>query len=306
MAAVRKLKYQPNHFARSLRQQVSKTVGLLITDILNPFYASIAKGVQDFIYDKGYHLILCNTDEDAEKERTYIQTLRSFQLQGLIVVPMKSTQANIQELTHLPIIEVDRLTNGTGTRAVLVDNVRGARDAVEHLIDLGHRKIALISGDLDVTTGEERLRGYLNALRAANITLDPHWIIESNHTDEGGYSAMAQLLKLKPDNRPTAVFGFNSATTAGAIRCILEKGLRIPTDISVVGFNDSPWAQRMSPPLTVVAQPSYEIGWTAGEMLYRMVTGQALSSDDKVIRLQPKLTVRKSTAVPATYEVVRE
>lgn len=298
--AVEELGYQPNQLARSLRQKSSHTIGLIVTDLLNPFHATVAKGVQDAAYEHGFSVILCNTDEDAAKEKNYLQLLAAQQLRGLVVVPTARTRENLACIPDVPVVEVDRTSGREGVCAVLADNVRGAREAVEHLLALGHRRIATVTGKMAVTTGAERFAGYLETMREAGLTPDSRWIIHGNHLEEDGYRATRHFLALPPQLRPTALFVVNNESTAGVVHALRELGLRLPEDISLVGFDDSRWARLMDPPLTVVAQPTYELGYQAGETLFRGVERKRVSPS--ILRLRPRLLVRGSTGPPPVQE----
>ena len=291
--AVEELQYHPNEMARGLRQRASRTIGLVLTDFLNPFQAMIAKGAQDAAFTLGYNLIICNTDEDSSREKGYLATLQANQVQGLILIPTEHSSRNLRAVRNLPIVEVDRVSGNANSHAVLVDNVEGSREAVRHLITLGHKKIGMILGKREVTTGRERLEGYMQAMREANIVVKLEWIAEGNHTAEAGQKAAAQLVALPSDTRPTAFFCFNNEMTAGALLQLRKDGLRVPHDISIVGFDDSPWAQLVDPPLTVVAQPAYEMGHIASERLLGIIKRK--TSDVSVSRLATRLIVREST-----------
>ena len=297
LKVARELNYQPNQFARALKRQNSNLIALLITDLQNPFYASIAKGLQATVAKQGYSLILCDTNESSEREKGYLEELAGLQLSGLIIVPTETTKDNLNRLVSVPIVEVDRTSGFTHSHAVLIDNRAGARDAVEHLIGLGHRRIGFISGRPTLTTGSERRDGYLDAMRSADLRVDEAWIVlNEHHSEEGGCLAAAELLTLPESRRPTALFAFNNESAAGAIRALREKNLSIPTDVSVVGFDDSRWAQLMYPPLTVVEQPAYDLGCLAGERLFGALSNKGIGRT--VVRLSPKLIVRGSTAAP--------
>jgi DNA-binding LacI/PurR family transcriptional regulator len=298
LKAARELGYQPNQVARSLRTRVNQTIGLLVSDILNPFHATLAKGLQDAAFDHGYHLLLCNTDEDPTKEAAYLRLFQSNQLRGFVIVPTERSRRLLQEFSDIPVVEADRTSGLPNLHAVLADNLSGTRQAVEHLIQLGHRKIAIIAGKPDVTTGVERLEGYLQTMRAFGLEVNPRWIVHGNHREEGGYRAARELLNLPPNDHPTAWFVINNEMTAGAVRAIREAGLHIPKDLSIVGFDDSRWAQLMDPPLTVVDQPAYDLGYTSGEILFKLF--ERASPPPKVVRLHTQLVVRSSTAPPST------
>lgn len=297
LEAARQLGYQPNQLARSLRQRSSRSLGLIITDILNPFHATVAKGVQDAAEKHDYTVFLFNTDEDPEKERRALNALRGHLPQGLLIVPTPRTRENLKLVANLPTIELDRQSGTPGAHSVMVDNVGGARSAVEHLTALGHRRIGMIVGRLDITTAVERHQGYREALAAAGLPYREELVLPGNHREEGGRVAAHALLSRPPDERPTALFVGNNEMTVGAVLAARELGLRIPEDLSIVGFDDSRWARTMQPALTVVAQPEYDIGFLACETLLSLLRhGKAVQPIR--IRLVTTLIVRDSTAPP--------
>ncbi|GIW33583.1 LacI family DNA-binding transcriptional regulator [Meiothermus sp.] len=297
LQAARELGYQPNQLARSLRQRSSRTLGLIITDILNPFHATLAKGVQDAAEKHNYTVFLFNTDEDPEKEQRALNALRGHLPQGLLIVPTPKAKENLKLVPKLPTVELDRSSGTPGVRTVMVDNIGGARTAVQHLIELGHRRIGMIVGRLDISTAVERLQGYREALTAAGISYCEKLVLPGNHREEDGRQAALTLLNLPPEERPTALFVGNNEMTVGAVLAVRELGLRIPQELSIVGFDDSRWAATMHPALTVVAQPTYELGFLACETLLSSLSrGQpALPTS---IRLDVSFIVRESTAPP--------
>ncbi|RIH84074.1 Catabolite control protein A [Meiothermus luteus] len=300
LQAARQLGYQPNKLARGLRKQQSRLLGLIVSDILAPFHATLAKGVQDAAEKHGYMVFLFNSDEQPEKEARYLQELQSHWPEGLLIVPTAKTRQHLRNLRSagsMPIIELDRTSGTPGVHAVLVENVLGAREAVEHLISLGHRRIGMVTGEPVITTAQERLEGYRQALKAAGIALDERLVANGYHKEEGGYAATLQLLRLPAPERPTALFVGNSEMAAGAVQAIRDLGLRIPEDISLVSFDDTRWAQLMEPALTVVAQPAYEIGYLACETLVSLLRQKA-PAEGRILRLKTRLLIRHSTARP--------
>lgn len=300
LQAARQLGYQPNKLARGLRKQQSRLLGLIVSDILAPFHATLAKGVQDAAEKHGYMVFLFNSDEQPEKEARYLQELQSHWPEGLLIVPTAKTRQHLRNLRSagsMPIIELDRTSGTPGVHAVLVENVLGAREAVEHLISLGHRRIGMVTGEPVITTAQERLEGYRQALKAAGIAPDERLVANGYHKEEGGYAATLQLLRLPAPERPTALFVGNSEMAAGAVQAIRDLGLRIPEDISLVSFDDTRWAQLMEPALTVVAQPAYEIGYLACETLVSLLRQKA-PAEGRILRLKTRLLIRHSTARP--------
>jgi LacI family transcriptional regulator len=300
LQAAQRLGYQPNKLARSLRKQKSHLLGLIVGDILAPFHATLAKGVQDAAEKHGYMVFLFNSDEQPEKEARYLQELQSHLPEGLLIVPTAKTRQHLQSLQNLrnlPIIELDRTSGSPGIHAVLAENVLGAREAVEHLIQLGHRRIGMVAGEPVITTAQERLEGYRQALEQAGIPFDEQLVACGYHREEGGYAAAMELLKRPPSQRPTALFVGNSEMAAGTVQAIRDLDLRIPEQISLVSFDDTRWAQLMEPALTVVAQPAYEIGFLACEMLVSLLQ-QRKQMQGHTLRLKTRLLIRHSTARP--------
>ncbi|RDI94607.1 LacI family transcriptional regulator [Meiothermus sp. QL-1] len=299
LQAVEELGYQPNQVARSLRKRSSRTLGLIITDILNPFHATLAKGVQDAAEKHDYTVFFFNTDEEPEKERRALYSLRGHLPQGLLIVPTAKARENLKLMKNLPIVELDRSSGTPGVRTVMVDNIGGARKAVQHLIELGHQRIGMIVGRLDISTAVERHQGYREALAAAGIPYCETLVLPGNHREEDGRKAALALLSLPPEERPTALFVGNNEMTIGAVLAIRELGLRIPEDISIVGFDDSRWAATTHPALTVVAQPTYELGYLACESLISSLSQE--TSLPPNIRLEVSFIVRESTAPPGGF-----
>lgn len=296
LSAARQLGYQPNVLARSLRQRETRTIGLIVADILNPFHALLAKGVQDSADQHGYTVFLFNSDEDPHKERRALDTLRGHLPQGLIVVPTSGTREHLGALPDLPVVELDRISGHPTATTVTVDNVGGALSATRHLLDLGHRRIGMIVGQQDITTAVERHEGFRSALQEAGVPYDPALVVSGHHREDDGHRAARRLLGRSRGTRPSALFVGNNEMTVGAVLAIRELGLTMPGELSLVGFDDSRWAQTMSPPLTVVAQPAYDLGRLACEHLLGRL-GQPHAAAVHV-RLPTELLIRRSTGPP--------
>jgi DNA-binding LacI/PurR family transcriptional regulator len=291
--AIKELNYQPDHVARSLRAKRTMTVGMLVSDIANPFYADVVRGAQDVLSDKHYSLILCNTDEAPERELSTLQVLIQKKVDGLIVV---ATGANVEPLREasnagISIVLVDRQLPGNWLDTVLVDDERGAYEAVWHLLQLGHRQIGAIIGKIGISTTDNRRRGYEAALRDFGVPVDPALIQTGHSTIQGGIAAAHALLDHRP--RPTAIFAANNLMTVGVFLALKERGLRCPEDLAVVGFDDMVWLSAFTPGLTTVAQPNYELGKRAAELLLDRLTGHPPESP-RLVTLPPKLIVRES------------
>ena len=289
------LGYRPSRVARRLRMSSGHAhlVGLIIPDIQNPFYAEIARGVEDAAYAAEYALLLCNSDESSEKEHFYLDVMRSESVDGVVLPPFDETDAAVAAImkTGMPVVCVDRSLSKEKTDLVEVDNYRGAFEAVTHLIDRGHKSIGLIEGRIQVSTSRERRRGYLDALAEAGIPVRKDLMREGDFRQESGRVLAGQLLDMKKP--PTALFALNNLMTIGALNAIHQRNLTVPTDVAIVGFDDLPFAEALDPPLTVVRQPAYDVGRQAMELLLKRIMEPTRST--VTMRLLPQLIVRRST-----------
>ena len=291
------LGYERNSLAQSLKKQTSQTIGLIVSDITNPFFTSVVRGVENVANARGYSLILGNSDEDLKKEMGYMHLLESKRADGLIVAFTLGNHEYLHSWPahRLPLVGIDRLPDDACIDAVLIDNVAGARHAVEHLITLGHERIGIVTGLPGITTTEERLIGYQRALAAHGIPLDPALIVEGNSRIDGGERAALQLLT-REVARPTALFVTSGLMIISALQAINQMGLRCPEDIALVGFDDFEWAAVMYPRLTTVSQPTYEIGQKAAQLLFDRL--EKRDAPPQVVRLQPQLIIRESSGAP--------
>lgn len=294
LKAANELNYRPNHVARRMRVKSSDSlvIGLIITDVGNPFFSELSRGVEDVAYQHKHALMICNTDEEAEKEKFYIDSMLSEKVSGLIIVPSKGNAAYIKELKEqgYPIVCVDRYPDGLNIDTVTIDNEKGAYLAVKRLTELGHRKIAIICGIKGVSTTEGRFGGYEKAMKEAGNEMSDDLIIFENYKESGGRNAMRKLLSQK--NRPTAVFSTNNLMTLGCLEEMYEQNIRIPEDIAIIGFDDMPWSVALNPPLTAVKQPGYELGLNAAELLFKRQNNLDRNTMNMV--LNPELIIRKS------------
>lgn len=291
--SVADLHYRPNGLARSLKQQKAHILGLVLSDITNPFFTTLVRAVEDTARGAGYTLLLGNTDEDVAKEETYVELLRSRQVDGLILVASAGEHAYLPELLNagLPVVCVDRSLVALGADSVLTDNIAGAYQAVSHLIALGHRRIGIVTGLAGVTSTYQRLEGYRQAMTEHGYPLDPALVREGNSRLDGGAACAADLLRMP--NRPTALFVTNNLMTIGAMRAIEDAGLHCPDDVALVGFDDFEWASVFRPRLTTVRQPVYEIGKAAARFLIQRIEGKR-KGDPIELLLPPTLIVRES------------
>jgi LacI family transcriptional regulator len=294
LEVIKELGYQPNSIARNLRRQTSDAVGMLIPDIINPLFPEIIKGIESSASAKDLSVILCNTDDDPEKELKMIRFLLGRMVDGFLLASVHMRDETIAEVekSGIPYVLVNRGNRKGSGAYVVADNAAGARLAVQHLIDLGHKRIAHIAGFLYTDTGIERLEGYRKVLNGANIPFNPEYMVETGYKEAEGYKAMSKMLRL-PD-RPTAVFAANDLLAMGAMLAINEKGLRVPEDISVVGFDDIWVAERITPALTTVKVSLYEMGRLAMDILFNKMKGFPLEQERIV--LESSLVIRHSTA----------
>lgn len=294
LAAVAELEYRPNLLARSLRAQQTNTIGLILPDIRNPFFAGISRAVEDIAYEHGMTVILCNTDENPEREALYLEVMRAEQVSGVI---LSSTQriARLADLNlDVPVVLVDRAFKNSDVDAVLLDNMSAAAELTTHLLERGYRRIAALIGDTN-TTGRERQRGYEAALREYGLApIQSLMKIVRPRIDTGCAAAIELLEAGQP---PDAILAGNSLLTAGALQAIRERNLRIPQDVAVVGFDEPLWASLVEPAITTMAQPTDDIGKTATELLLQRIA-EPQRPARKVI-LQGELHVRASSAAKA-------
>jgi len=292
--AARDLEYEPNAMARSLRIRRSDTLGLMVSDLSNPFFTAVVRGVEDVAQERGYALILCNSNEDPLRERDYLRVLLSRQVDGLMLSPVGQSHESLIRLVQdrFPLVLFDRDISGIDVSTVTLDNERAAFAAVCHLVELGHRRIGMVSGLPSHSTGRDRIAGYRRALREAEIPDDGQLIGVGNSTSEGATVAVSALLDLA--ERPTAVFATNSLMTIGALIAIQQRGLSVPEDISVVGFDDFLWSAVLRPRLTTVAQPTYELGRTTAELLIDVIHSKGPVTTRKIV-LGGQLIVRESS-----------
>ncbi len=290
--AARALSYRPNRAARSLRAGSSRTVGVLIPDIENPFFTSVICGIEEVLQSTGYSLLLANYNESPEREQIHVASLRAEGIAGLIFTASRAPTEEYRRMLQsgMPMVAVSRVPDDLPIDMVGVDNAEGARTAVAHLITLGHRRIALINGPLSLNTARERQEGYRQAFRDAGLEVPEDLVRYGDFRQSGGYHAMQALLAATPP--PTAVFSASNLMTLGVLQAIHERGLEIPADIAVLGFDDMPWATSLRPPLTAVAQPAQDVGRTAARLLLERIQNGRLPRRRAV--LPTRLIVRSS------------
>jgi LacI family transcriptional regulator len=293
LAAVHRHGYIPNGTKRALRTQQTRTIGVVVSDIRNTFFASVVKAVDDVARANGYTVLICNADEDSAKEEAALQLLLDRKVSGVINC---STGANLDLLRTFQqsgavLVDLDRESGLEHVDTVIVDNERGAALAVQHLVGLKHRTIATIAGPQHLSNARGRLAGLRKTLHKFGIPIGKHYIEIGDFKQDSGYHSAKRLLSRK--DRPTAIFSANIEMTAGLVAYVREAGIAIPKELSIVSFDDEFWTRYMDPPLTVVAQPIEEMGKCAMELLLaRLRSAQA----PQTRIFTPELIVRRSCA----------
>lgn len=292
--AIKELKYQPSRVAKRLRSKSSSSnlIGVLIPDIQNPFYVDVLRGIEDVTYENNYALIMCNFQQDEKKEKLYLDILQSESIDGLIAAPAHEHDAKVINLVKkgLPIVCFDRGLTGVDVDVVLVNNQEGAFKAVDHLIKCGYKRIAHISGLEQLPSSQQRNKGYQEALTKNGLPFDPELIKYGDSKHDSGVKLCEELLSLPEP--PDAIFTGNNLMTLGALETIHKRGVKIPEDVAIVGFDDMYWSISLNPPLTAVYQPAYEIGRRSGELLIQRIKDPGRPSIQMI--LNTELMLRSS------------
>lgn len=291
LKVIKELNYKPNSLARSLVTKRTNTIGLILPDITNPFFPTIAKSIEKRLNLRGYSLILCNSYDDKENEENYLRILRDKCVDGIIASSAYIDDHNeVIEDYNLPIVFIDRKCNEDIKYGVFAENIKGAYLATEHLIKLGHRRIGCVIGENGINTTAERLDGYIQALQDNNISVDEDIIKSSQYSISGGYEAGKELLE-KSDI--TAIFAQDDLIACGVYKVAKEKKIRIPKDLSVVGFDDIDMVELLEPPLTTIRQNTKDMGNLAVDMLMKLLDNKELESN--IVTIPTNLVLRKST-----------
>jgi len=291
-AAIEQLGYRPNLMARGLRIKETRIIAMVIADITNPFFPAMVKGAQKAAGEDGFILTLFDAEEDMQNERKFIEAVFDRQMDGVILTSLfvEDDTAQIVDNLNLPHVLIQRSARNASGLYVGVNDVLGASLAVKHLIDIGHTRIATISGSLRTETGVRRLEGYRKTLAENEIEFDEQYVANTDFTEKGGYQAMMQLLALP--HPPSAVFAANDLMALGAMAAIKGSGLRIPEDISVVGYDDIWVSGKTTPALTTVRVDQHGIGYTACKTLISRIRGEAAAREQI---LDVELIIRDST-----------
>ena len=268
LQAMKELNYQHNRVASSLRNRKTHTIGVLVPNSANPYFAEILAGIEAACFERNYHIIMGNAHDDPERERSYLEVLLSRQVDGVLLISTGVFDNSIRLLreSKTPVVMVDRSTELETVDEIFTDNRSGGYLATEHLLALGHRRIACVTGPSFLTPSAARVQGYQDALSDAGLTVRDEWIVTGDFQHKGGYEAVQHLLKL--DETPTAIFACNDLMAVGVIAALQEVGLRVPYDISVIGYDDIPLASYTNPRLTTIDQPARELGHLAIARLF--------------------------------------
>jgi LacI family transcriptional regulator len=291
---IAELGYVPSRLARGLSRQKTGALALIVPDVANPFFTLIVRGAEDIARRADYRVILCDTRADLTIERDVIEEMIAHRVEGLVIAPVSDrSKTHLQRLQRfgVPFVLVDRSVPGIDCDVVLGDSAGGAGQLVEHLIGLGHRRIAMIVEADDVSTARERRRGYEAALTAAGIPLDPDLVVQSTVDPEGGRSGMQRLLEVA--DPPTAVFTVNNLVAVGAIETVREAGLEVPEDVALVCFDDIELASRLYAFLTVMMQPAETFGTLGTQLLLERINGTGRARS-RVVVLPGEFVVRRS------------
>lgn len=293
-AAIAELDYVPSAVARSLKARSTATIGLLVPNSVNPYFAELARGIEDACERNGYCVILCNSDDNPKKQRSYLRVLLEKRIDGLIVASVGEDGDLLESLqtVRAPMVIVDRALDGVEADLVRIDHEQGAYMATRHLLELGHRDIACINGPASTSVARMRLAGFTRALAEAGITVVEGRVLDSDFSGLGGYGAAAKLLG---QNRPSAIFAANDMIGIGVLRAAAERNICVPSELSVIGFDDIQLSQYVYPALTTVGQSIRELGEIAVERLLHRIAEPAGSAVEQRI-VAPSIVLRESTA----------
>jgi DNA-binding LacI/PurR family transcriptional regulator len=295
LEAARKVEYRPNTIAKALKVRHTKVIGVVISDIANTFFPTVVRAIEDSAHKSGYHVILCNTDEDPVKAREYLDALYERSVDGMVISPSQEIQAQLRKLAGagLPIVLVDRFLKGLKVPTVTVDNREGSYQAVSYLIEKGHRRIGCLSGLAGISTSDERLAGYLQALEEHGIDPDEEMIESADFRQDKAAEAAGKLLD--HESPPTALFVCNETMAMGALRVLRERKITVGKDLAFISFGDPDWASLMHPALSTVRQPTYAIGTLACQQLIALLTRPDRSRPQaEHVVLKTELVIRES------------
>ncbi|WP_318615739.1 LacI family DNA-binding transcriptional regulator [Sporosarcina sp. YIM B06819] len=295
---IKKMNYMPNSSARSLVSKKTKLLSLLVTDIANPFFTSVARGAEDKAMQMGYQLMLCNSDENVEKESKYIDMLISTRIDGALIAPANdSSQKSILKLSkyNIPVVLIDRHIKGLKCDQVLSDNETTTRRLMEHLIQQGHKKIAIINGPLDIATARERHQAYCDTLTLYGLVINPNLIQQSHFFHDSDFSdAIQQMFQLPTNEQPTAIFATSNFLGINTVKSLKKHHIKVPEEVAVVCYDGVPNYTDSELFLTAAEQPSYHFGYMGAQMLIERIENTA-PEEPRTIVLPAEFNIRASS-----------
>jgi LacI family transcriptional regulator len=292
-SAIDELGYESNNLGRNMRVKHLQLVGLVVSDVENPFFTSVTRGIEDQAHLAGFGTILCNSDENVEKESQYLATLRAERVPGVIVAPVGPRHRYLERYAGpgLGMVTIGRRVQGLKADLVATDNALGGESAAAHLsVQHGYDSVGLVGGPPGLASAEERSRAFLTTITQLGVQCSEEWIEAGDMREESGYESTSRILSAS--QVPRAVFVVNNLMTLGSLRAAREHGLKVPDDLAIIGFDDVPWAPYLDPPLTVISQPTQEIGREAAKMLFDRLDDPARPAEER--RLAPTLLIRRS------------
>lgn len=292
--AIQALHYSPSAVARSLKVNTTKSIGMIITTSEAPFFAEIVLAVEEYCYRQGYSLFLCNTQNNPEKIQNHLDMLIKKRVDGVLVMCTEYTENSLTLFngTNIPMVIMDWGRHDEKSDRILDNSFEGGYLATKHLIDNGHKEIGVIAGNLEKTTARDRFNGFLEAMKEANLPVRQEWIIEGDFEPEDGYECMNNLFRL--EKLPTAIFCFNDVMALGAISAITERGLSVPNDISIIGYDNIHSSRFYAPPLTTIHQSKSRLGTQALNLLLERIQKEEKVSEPQILEFHPELVPRKS------------
>ncbi|MCL7746244.1 LacI family DNA-binding transcriptional regulator [Halalkalibacter alkaliphilus] len=294
MDVINKVNYKPHIVARQFRTQETKIILVVVPDITSAFFSQVLRGIEHIAVNNDYQVILGDTENDIERENSYINLLLQKQVDGMVLLTARLDKSKLEELaSEFPLVLACEYVDGLNVPTVSIDNVSSARKATEHLIQLGHTKIAHITGPISVILSRDRLKGYKQAMISNDLEIDPAYIQEGEVNFESSYNQTLKLLSLSTP--PTAIFVFNDEMAMGTIKAAKDSGLTVPDDLAVVGFDNIKMSTVFEPNLTTIDQPKYEIGKKAMELLLKLINGEPLKK--KKFVMKDELIIRESSRI---------
>ncbi|MEB2265221.1 LacI family DNA-binding transcriptional regulator [Priestia megaterium] len=291
LQVIKELNYQPNALARQLRTLETKTILVIVPDITNPFFSKVLRGIESVAVINGYQVLLGDTGNDLERENGYLNILLQKKADGMVLLTARMESKNIEEMAlKYPVVLACEYIEGSAIPTVSINNISGAQKATEYLVKLGHKRIGFISGPLDGVIGQDRLKGFYQTMTRHNLTVESILVQEGNFSYESGFNIMNQFLAL--NHPPTAVFAANDEMAFGAINTISSKGLSVPHDISVVGFDDIKFSSIFKPTLTTISQPAFEMGTMAMKLLIKLMNKEEIERPQYL--MEDQLIIRNS------------